>query len=71
MAAMSAQAVGAALRGDAVALARFGVTIERPPWWRRKLQRRLFPEAYALHVQRKCMDEVAAFLAMRAVDESR
>lgn len=62
---MSAQAVGAALRGDAQALARFGVTIPRPPWWRRKLQARLFPERYALHVQRQCMDQVATFLAGR------
>lgn len=52
-----ADLITAALRGDAPALARVGVSV-RPPWWRRRVQARLAPRRYRLWVQRTALAQV-------------
>lgn len=53
----SDEAIAQALRGEANALRRFGVTF-RAPWWRRRIQARIAPRRYRLWVQREALRQV-------------
>lgn len=50
--------MAAALRGNPRALSRIGVTVDRGPWWRRRLQAWLAPDRYRLWLQRAILAQL-------------
>lgn len=52
------EALRTALLGNVPALSRMGVSIQRPPWWRRKLQAKVAPRRYRRWWQAQVLDQL-------------